>query len=58
MIAQTTTRHNVKQQPVQRVRKWVNGRYEWVVVTQRQVEATRRREQYVAMFDPCGMGGW
>jgi hypothetical protein len=57
MIAQNTPLVNpvVKQQPVTRVRRWnrTAGRYEWAVVTQQQIEATRRREQYVAAFNPC-----
>jgi hypothetical protein len=42
-----------KQQPVQRVRKWVRDHYEWVTVTREQVEQSRKREMYVAAFNPC-----
>ena len=37
--------------------KWnrVTGQYELVEVTPEMVEATRRREQYVEQFNPCGV---
>ncbi len=43
--------------PVARVRRWnrTTGRYEWVIVTQEMIEADRRRQQYVAAFNPCGL---
>jgi hypothetical protein len=57
MVAQTAVveKSLVASKPVTRVRRWnrTAGRYEWAVVTQQQIEATRRREQYVAAFNPC-----
>ena len=38
-----------------RVIKWVGGRYQTVTLTPEQVEATRRREAFVAQFNPCGL---
>jgi len=47
-----------KSQPVTRVRRWINGRYEWVTLTQQQVEQSRKREMYCKEFNPCGIEGW
>lgn len=54
MVAQTAVAHKSS---ATRVRRWnkVTGRYEWVVVTQQQVEQDKRRAAYVAMFNPCGI---
>lgn len=37
--------------------KWnrVTGTYELVELTPEMVEQTRKRDQYVAMFNPCGV---
>ena len=40
---------------VSQVRRWnrTTQRYEWVTITQQMIEADRRRQQYVAQFNPC-----
>ena len=54
MVTQTAV---VEKSPVSRVRRWnkVTGRYEWVTLTQQQIEADKRRAAFVAMFNPCGV---
>ena len=54
MVTQTATAHKSS---ATRVRRWnkVTGRYEWVTLTQQQIEADERRAAYVAAFNPCGL---
>lgn len=62
-------RHGAQTAPIENVpepilirgpqeRRWnrVARQYESVMLTQEQIEASRRREHYVAMFDPCNIG--
>lgn len=63
MIAQTTAIENTVEQPEPilirgpRELRWnrVTGQYELVEVTPEQVEQSRRREAFVAQFNPCGL---